>query len=152
MLITAGKGFAILSALKPTPSAPQHRPFRTFGKGYVCPCYARRYLRAAISNNLLFVKTLVEYIISELADRTHINFSQLEHFFLDEIWFLCLVRLFNFMLTCLISWGIHHFDQRRGSPTLELWTFRAAIVCSSYCGIAAENRFFYFKYQANEIS
>ena len=28
VLITAGKGFAISAALEPTPSPPQHRPFR----------------------------------------------------------------------------------------------------------------------------
>ena len=31
MLITAGKGFALLAALKPTSSAHRHRPFRLLG-------------------------------------------------------------------------------------------------------------------------
>ena len=51
VLITAGNGFDRPSALKPTPLASWHRPFRQLGGRYVCPCYARRYLLAPISNN-----------------------------------------------------------------------------------------------------
>ena len=68
ILITAGKGFSILLALKPTPSASRHRPIRPLGGRYVCPCYARRFLLAPISNNFLFVKTSADYIITKLTD------------------------------------------------------------------------------------
>ena len=80
MLITAGTGFAILLALKPTPSSSRHRPIRPLGGRYVCPCYARRFLLAPISNNFLFVKASADYIITNLTDGTHVNFSQSEHF------------------------------------------------------------------------
>ena len=53
VLLTAGKGFAILAALKPTPLESRYRPFRLFGGRYVCPCYARRCFSAAISNIFL---------------------------------------------------------------------------------------------------
>ena len=80
VLIIAGKGFAILSALKPTPSAPLHRPFQPLGSRYMCPCYARRYLLAPIINNFLFLKISTEYIITKLTDSTHVNFSQSKNF------------------------------------------------------------------------
>ena len=79
VLITAGKGFAILLSLKPTASASQHRPIRPLGGRYVCPCYARRFFFAPIRNNFLFVKTSADYILTKLTDSTHVNFSQSEH-------------------------------------------------------------------------
>ena len=57
--------FAIPAALKPTTSAYRHRPIPPLRGRYVCPCYARRYLPAAISNNFLFVKISVDYIITQ---------------------------------------------------------------------------------------
>ena len=48
VLITAGKGIAILLALKPTPSASRHRPIRPLGGSYVYPSYARRFLLAPL--------------------------------------------------------------------------------------------------------
>ena len=80
VLITAGKGFAILLASKATPSASRHRPIRPLGGRYVCPCYARRFLLAPIRNNFLLVKTSADYIITKLMDSKHANFSQSEHF------------------------------------------------------------------------
>ena len=41
--ITAAKEFAILSALKPIPLAPRHRPFQVLGGWFMCPWYGRRY-------------------------------------------------------------------------------------------------------------
>ena len=81
VLIPAGKGFALLLALKSTPSASRHGPLRPLGGRYVFPpCYAWRFLLAPISNNFLFVKTSPDYIITKLTDSTHVNFSQSEHF------------------------------------------------------------------------
>ena len=80
VLITAGKGLTILSALIPTPSAYLHRPFQPLGGRYMCPCYARRYLLAPIINNFWFVKISAEYIITKLTCSTHINFSQSKNF------------------------------------------------------------------------
>ena len=76
VLITAGKGFQLLSALKQTPSASRHRPLRPLGGRYMRPCYARRYLLAPISDNFLFVKISADYIIKKLTDSSHVNFSQ----------------------------------------------------------------------------
>ena len=42
--ITAGKGFAILSALKPAPSALRYCQFQPLGSRYMYPCNAQRYL------------------------------------------------------------------------------------------------------------
>ena len=80
VLITAGKGFAILSSLKPIPSASRNCPFRPLGGHYMCPCYVRRYLLAPISNTFLFVKVSPDYIITKLTDSTHVSFSQSENF------------------------------------------------------------------------
>ena len=49
------------------------------GGSNLWPCYARRYLPAAISNNLLFVKTSADYIIIKIMHSMHVNFSQSEH-------------------------------------------------------------------------
>ena len=76
VLITAGKGFAILLALKSTLAASRHHPIRPLDGRYVCPCYARRFLLAPISNNFLLVKTSADYIITQLTNTTHVNFSQ----------------------------------------------------------------------------
>ena len=80
VLITAEKGFPILSALEPTPWASRHRPFGPLGGRCMCSLYARRYLLAPISNHFLFVKTSADYIITKLTDSTHVNFSQSECF------------------------------------------------------------------------
>ena len=79
-LITAGKGYELPAALKLTPLGSRHCPFRPLSGSYLGPCYGRRYLPAAISNNLLFVKTSADYFITKLLDSIHLNFSQLEHF------------------------------------------------------------------------
>ena len=76
VLITAGKGLAILLALKPAPSASRHCPIGTLVGRYVCPCYARRYLFAPISNNLLFVKTSADYIITGLLDSMQVVYKR----------------------------------------------------------------------------
>ena len=65
VLITARKGFAILLALKRTPSASGNQPIRPLGGQYVCPPYARRFSFAHTSNNFLFVKTSANYIITK---------------------------------------------------------------------------------------
>ena len=80
VLIRAGKGFAILTVLKPTLLLSRHCPYRQLGGRYMCPCYARRYLLAPISNIFLFVKKSADYIITKLTDRTHVKLSQSEHF------------------------------------------------------------------------
>ena len=80
VLITAGKEFSKLLAVKPTPSAFRHRPIRTLGGRYVCPWYAQRFLLAPIRNNFLLVKTSAGYIITKLTDSTQVNFSQSECF------------------------------------------------------------------------
>ena len=82
LLITAGnslKVFATPAALKPMSWAPRHRPFRQLGGSYFWPCYARRYLPAAISKNLLFVETSADYIITKLLDSMNVNFSKSKH-------------------------------------------------------------------------
>ena len=38
-----------------------------------------RYLRAATSNHLLFVKTSIDYIITKLLESMYVNFSQSEY-------------------------------------------------------------------------
>ena len=38
VLISAGQGFAIPATLKPTTSAPRHRPFRPLGCSYSVLC------------------------------------------------------------------------------------------------------------------
>ena len=78
MLVTAGKGFAILSALKPT---PWHLHIARSDRSTAVICDLAtlgRLLSAAISNNLLLVKTSTDYIITKLLDSTHVKFSQLE--------------------------------------------------------------------------
>ena len=107
VLITAGKRFAILLALTPTPSASRHRPIRPLGGRYVYPSHARRFLLAPISNIFLFLKTSADYILTKLTDSTHVNFSQTEHFVCTRFNF-CLVRLFS-ILYLLVSChlGIH---------------------------------------------
>ena len=77
--ITPGKGFEISAALKLTPSASRHHPFRPLGGSYLCPCYARKYLPATISNNLLFLKISTDYFITKLLDSMLVNFSQSKH-------------------------------------------------------------------------
>ena len=110
MLKTARKGFAILSASKPKSSALPHRPSRQLGGRYACPCYARRYIPAAISSKLLFVKTCADYIITKLTESTHVNFSQSEQFVCMSC-NLCLVRLFSFLcLLVLCHLRIHHHE------------------------------------------
>ena len=80
VLITAGKGFALLSALNPKPSASRHHPFRPIGSRYLCPCCARRYLLAPISSNFFLVKISADCIITTLANSTYAKFSQSECF------------------------------------------------------------------------
>ena len=110
VLITIGKGFAILLALKSTPSASQHRLLGDH--------YARRFLIAPI--NTLFVKTSTDYIITTLTDSTLVNFSQ-STFCLYENLFLCLMVL-SFgnppKKWCMVPRKVileHSIDTRKGS-------------------------------------
>ena len=80
VIVTAGKGFSILPALKTASSASRHRPLQPLSGRYVCPCYPLRFLLAPISNNFVFVKTSADYITAKLTDGTHVNFDQSEHF------------------------------------------------------------------------
>ena len=72
------KGICNTIFIRTNSPAPRHFPFRPLGDHYVCPSYARRNLHAAISNNLLLVKTSTDFIIKkwyacELGTRSNIE-------------------------------------------------------------------------------
>ena len=104
-LIPTGKGVAIPAALKPTPLAPGRRPFRPFSGSYLWPCYARRYLPAAIGNNCLYVKTSADIIITNLEDSMHVNTNQSKPFVGASILFMFSETIFSFMFTGIMSFG-----------------------------------------------
>ena len=106
VLITAGKGFDILSALKPTPLASLHCPFQPLGGHYMCPCFVGRYLLALINNNFLFVKKSAEYIIMKLTDSTHVNFSNQKVLSMRDLIFMFCETLSLLRLLVLCHLGI----------------------------------------------
>ena len=87
------------------PSVPRHRPFWPLGGSYLWPWYARKYLAAAISNNLLLVKAPADYIKTKLLDCMHVNFSQSELRSVRAFLFMFHDTLFNFMFTGFMSFG-----------------------------------------------
>ena len=104
VLITPGKGFAILLALKSTPSTS---PYPTARRSLCVPLLCSEILNCPHYNNFLFVKTSADYIITKLTDSTLVNFSQSEYFVCTRFNF-CLMRLFSILcLLVLCQLGIH---------------------------------------------
>ena len=76
----SGKGICNTISIETNSFGTSTLPVPTARRPVYVPCYTRRFLPAAIYNNLLLVKAYADYIITNITDNTHVNFRQSEHF------------------------------------------------------------------------